>query len=64
MHLLGGLDGFLNDKVADNKLDSDLKILREQYTGVKKDIKDRFEDKVAKIQQGDDLLPLSIDSKI
>ena len=23
MHLLGGLDGFLNDKVADNKLDSD-----------------------------------------
>ena len=36
---------------------NDLKILKEQYTNVKKDIKERFEDKVTKIQQGDDLLP-------
>ncbi len=41
----------------DNKTNNDLKILRDQYTDVKKDIKDRFEDKVEKIQQGDDLLP-------
>jgi len=51
----------LNDiwkfEFVDQKTNSDLKILREQYTNVKKDIKDRFEDKVEKIQQGDDLLP-------
>ena len=41
----------------DNKTNDDLKILKEQYTNVKRDIKDRFEDKVEKIQQGDDLLP-------
>jgi len=31
--------------------------LKEQYLKVKNDIKERFEDKVEKIQQGDDLLP-------
>ena len=31
--------------------------LKDQYLKVKTDIKDRFEDKVSKIQQGDDLLP-------
>ncbi len=35
----------------------DLQLLKEQYTKVNQDIKERFEDKVAKIQQGDDLLP-------
>jgi len=51
----------LNDlwklKFTDEKTNDDLKILRDQYTNVKNDIKDRFEDKVSKIQQGDDLLP-------
>ncbi len=51
----------LNDlwklRFADKKTDEDLKILKEQYSNVKNDIKDRFEDKVSKIQQGDDLLP-------
>ena len=41
----------------DEKTNNDLKTLRDQYTSVKMDIKDRFEDKVEKIQQGDDLLP-------
>ena len=41
----------------DEKANKDLKILKEQYTEVKHDIKERFEDKVEKIQQGDDLLP-------
>ena len=36
---------------------SDIQILKQQYTKVKQDIKERFEDKVTKIQQGDDLLP-------
>jgi len=51
----------LNDlwklKFADEKTNNDLKTLKDQYTSVKMDIKDRFEDKVEKIQQGDDLLP-------
>jgi len=51
----------LNDiwklQFAEQKTSNDLKILKDQYTNVKKDIKDRFEDKVEKIQQGDDLLP-------
>ena len=51
----------LNDiwklQLEDQKTNDDLKILREQYKNVKKDIKARFEDKVEKIQQGDDLLP-------
>jgi len=51
----------LNDiwklKFADEKTNNDLEILKDQYLGVKTDIKARFEDKVEKIQQGDDLLP-------
>ena len=39
------------------KTDNDLKIIKDQYTNLKMDIKERFEDKVSKIQQGDDLLP-------
>ena len=42
---------------VEQKTNDDLKILKEQYTNVKKDIKDRFEDKVEKIRQGDILLP-------
>jgi len=42
---------------SDETTNNDLKILKDQYTDVKKDIKNRFEDKVTKIQQGDDLLP-------
>jgi len=41
----------------DEKLTKDIATLKDQYNNVKKDIKDRFEDKVEKIQQGDDLLP-------
>ena len=41
----------------DTKSNDDLKIIKDQYIEVKNDIKERFEDKVTKIQQGDDLLP-------
>ena len=51
----------LNDlwklRFVDEKANNDLKILKDQFTNVKTDIKERFEDKVTKIQQGDDLLP-------
>tara|TARA_B100000686_G_scaffold351864_1_gene451956 strand:+ start:5 stop:3625 length:3621 start_codon:yes stop_codon:yes gene_type:complete len=40
----------------DKKLEAFSK-LREQYNNANKDIQDRFEDKVLKIRQGDDLLP-------
>ena len=53
-------DTTLNDlwkiKFTDEKTNTDLSILKEQYTSIKNDIKERFEDKVEKIQQGDDLL--------
>ena len=51
------LSDFWKMQFEDQKTNNDLKILKEQYTNVNKDIKERFEDKVAKIQQGDDLLP-------
>ena len=51
------LNTFWKMQFEDQKTNDDLKILRQQYTNVNKDIKDRFEDKVFKIQQGDDLLP-------
>tara|TARA_Y100000590_G_scaffold455279_1_gene603623 strand:+ start:497 stop:4591 length:4095 start_codon:yes stop_codon:yes gene_type:complete len=51
------LNDFWKLKFVDEKTNNDLKILKDQYTNVNKDIKDRFEDKVEKIQQGDDLLP-------
>ena len=35
----------------------DLTIIKEQYLKVKQDIKKRFQDKIEKIQQGDELLP-------
>ncbi len=43
--------------VEDNKKIETLLQLRSQYDNAKKDIQDRFEDKVLKIRQGDDLLP-------
>jgi len=42
---------------TEDQPNSDLQSLKQQFVNVKKDIKDRFEDKVVKIQQGDDLLP-------
>ena len=51
------LNDFWKMKFTDTKTNNDLKILKEQYTKLIKDIKERFEDKVTKIQQGDDLLP-------
>ena len=51
------LNDFWKFEFDDKKTNDDLKILKQQYTEVKKDIKDRFEDKVEKIRQGDDLLP-------
>jgi len=51
----------LNDiwkmQFRETKTNDDLKILKDQYTSVNKDIKNRFEDKVTKIQEGDELLP-------
>ncbi len=41
----------------DAKNSAALSQLKEQYNSAKKDIQDRFEDKVLKIRQGDDLLP-------
>ena len=41
----------------DNKKNEAMLQLRSQYENAKKDIQDRFEDKVLKIRQGDDLLP-------
>ena len=41
----------------DEKKNAALSQLKDQYNTAKKDIQDRFEDKVLKIKQGDDLLP-------
>ncbi len=43
--------------VGDEKKNETLLQLRSQYENAKKDIQERFEDKVLKIRQGDDLLP-------
>ena len=51
------LNDFWKMQFSEVKTNNDLKLLKDQYTSVIKDIKDRFEDKVTKIQQGDDLLP-------
>ena len=42
---------------SEDQANKDLNIIKQQYFKVKQDIKERFEDKVEKIQQGDDLLP-------
>ena len=41
----------------EEQTNKDLQIIKQQYSKVKHDIKERFEDKVEKIQQGDELLP-------
>jgi len=43
--------------IKDSKKNEMLEKLREQYQNAIQDIKERFEDKVLKIRQGDDLLP-------
>ena len=43
--------------LKDNSKNESLLTLIEQYKKVKMDIKERFEDKVEKIRQGDELLP-------
>ena len=43
--------------VNDNKKLEALSQIKDQYNSAKKDIQERFEDKVLKIRQGDDLLP-------
>ena len=43
--------------IDDNEKASSLLKLKEQYNSAKQDIQERFEDKVLKIRQGDDLLP-------
>jgi len=39
------------------QVNKDLEVIKTQYNNVKEDIKNRFENKVGKIQQGDELLP-------
>ena len=43
--------------LTDNSKNQSLEKLKDQYLKVKEDIKNRFEDKVEKIKQGDELLP-------
>ena len=51
------LNDYWKIKLSKDQLNKDLQVLKQQYTKVKQDIKDQFEDKVEKIRQGDDLLP-------
>jgi len=51
------LNDYWKMSFSDDNTNNDLQLLKQQFTKVKHDIKIRFEDKVAKIQQGDDLLP-------
>ena len=41
----------------DNKINENIQKLKRQFDNANDDIKARFDDKVIKIQQGDDLLP-------
>ena len=41
----------------EEQANKDSQVIKNQYLKVKQDIKERFEDKVTKIQQGDELLP-------
>ena len=51
------LNDYWKISIDENNSIADLQSLKQQYTKVNQDIKERFEDKVEKIQQGDDLLP-------
>ena len=46
-----------------HELNADLEKLKNQFENASEDIKLKFEDKVTKIQQGDDLLPRHESSK-
>ncbi len=57
-----GLDGLSRGQwwqiaLEDEKLNADIETLNKQYQGSKKRLQDRFEDKVAKLQRGDELPP-------
>jgi len=51
------LKDILKLSFSDNQLNQNLLKLKKQFDGASEDIKLRFEDKVIKIRQGDDLLP-------
>ena len=51
------LNDFWRMVFVEDQVNNDLSTLRQQFTKVKQDVKERFDDKVSKIQQGDDLLP-------
>ena len=51
------LNDYWKMSFKDDNTNKNLKMINQQYLKVKHDIKARFEDKVEKIQQGDDLLP-------
>ena len=51
------LNDFWKMSFDDEQVNKDLEVIKIQYNSVKEDIKNRFEDKVGKIQQGDELLP-------
>ncbi len=51
------LKNLFDISVKDKSKNQSLSTLMQQYNKVKSDIKDRFEDKVEKIRQGDELLP-------
>ena len=48
---------FLKISIDDEKKSDTLEKLKDQYNKAKQDIQERFEDKVLKIRQGDELLP-------
>ena len=51
------LNDYWKMNFEDKDINENIKIIKNQYNEVKEDIKNRFEDKVSKIQQGDELLP-------
>ena len=51
------LNDYWKMEFSDNQADKDLATLKNQYSNINEDIKIRFEDKVEKIRQGDELLP-------
>ncbi len=52
-----GISDVFKLTVGDDKKEGRLLQLKDQYNQAKKDIEERFEDKVLKIRQGDELLP-------
>jgi len=51
------LNDYLKLEFLEKQVNEDLLTLKSSFNKVKEDIKDRFDDKVNKIQQGDELLP-------